>query len=68
MTDWPTVVKIIVLVIGMGTIGNAIIGLLVAPAGIVINRLSYHDQIVAATALYQVCGFAATISRRTAGS
>lgn len=60
MSDWPTAAKTIVLIFGMGTVGNAIIGVLVAPAGIFINRLSYDSQIVAATLLYQVCSFVAT--------
>jgi hypothetical protein len=60
VADWPTLLKVLVLIVGMGTIGNAVIGVLVAPAGIVVNRLSYDGQIIAATALYQVCGFVAT--------
>lgn len=60
MSNWPTALKIVVLIVGMGTIGNAVIGVLVAPTGIIINRLSYDSQVVAATALYQVCGFVAT--------
>jgi hypothetical protein len=60
VSDWPAAVKIIVLIFGMGTVGNTIIGVLVAPTGIFINRLSYDVQVAAATALYQVCGFVAT--------
>ncbi len=60
MRDWPTALKIIVLIFGMGIIGNRIISILVAPAGIVVNRLSYDNQFAAVTALYQACAFIAT--------
>lgn len=60
MAEWSTLAKVVVLVFGMGIVGTKVIGVMVAPSGIVLNRLDPHRLRIAATLLYQATSFVAT--------
>lgn len=60
LESWSTIAKIVALVLGMATVGNMALGILLAPTGIVLNRLPEDQLALVATGLFQVAGFAAT--------